>query len=156
MDYKYVSANTFENIGLHDCEIKDATMDSQVLEFRFDHIDILKDHPLNEFQIPKSTGQAKLVFENFKIINSFVYDKSNIKKQGSSIAVVRMVDFNEIVEGMSVLSVETEDADDNNFFCKITGDNNGFSEFWFTFERITICWNEFQKDAWFAHWNNKI
>jgi hypothetical protein len=95
------------------------------------------------------------VFENYEILNSFVYDNSNIKKQGSSIAIVRKAKFNEIAQGMSVLSVETEAIEDNNFFCKITGDNNRFSEFWFTFEKVKICWNEFQGDAWFAHWNNE-
>lgn len=156
MNYKYVSESTFDNVGLHDCEITGIHMDDKFLNLEFEHIDILKNHPLNEFGCSKATGKAKIIFEDFNILNSFVYDKSKIIKGGSPISIIRPIVFNKEMEGMDVIVVETEKDQENDVFCKILCDKNGLYEFWFSFKKVTICWNEFEGDAWFAHWNQEV
>lgn len=156
MDYKYISYDTFNNVGLHDCEIEDFIIEGNTLRLQFDHIDVLKEHPLNESNIPKSTGKAEIIFENFNIENSFMYDKSKIKGNNQGISVIRPAKFQDIIRGVAVLTINTQRYSDGTYFCKIMGDRNGFFEFWFSFEKSIVCWNKLKKDAWFAHWDKRI
>ncbi len=157
MEYKFISKNTFENITLHDCIIDSVSLGHKEISIIFEHIDVLKTHPLNTFSEPKYTGNAKLIFKDCIIIKSFYYDTShNIKQHHLLIprdAIIKNINFVDLATGMEILSVETEVTDDKFNIYKFMGIGTigDFAEFHLKFKDLYICWDEFKGDAWFAN-----
>ena len=155
MNFKYVSENTFKHITLHDCVIEEIIVSDNKIIFIFDHIDVLLSHPLNDFDNPKCTGKAELIFENYSELKSLNYETSYINGDKVIVTDEKVIgpsELNKIAKDMEVLDVQ-EEISGNIFELTFSGidEYRNFNVFKLKFEKLIVCWNEFRDDAWFVN-----
>jgi hypothetical protein len=158
MDYRYISENTLEDIYLHDCVIDCASISGNKFLLAFEHIEILPQHPLNFYNSAKNSDKALLIFQDYEVIQSILFDTSDIKKRhivAEKDANQIHLDIIDLAEGCEVLSVERIEEQNKYFTYKFNGMasskyRNDFCYFVIKFQKMSVCWNEFLDDSWFA------
>jgi hypothetical protein len=163
MDYKYISQNTLEYLSLHDCIIEAARIENGDLILDFEHIDVLSTHPLNPNGEAKYTGKASLMFKNFEVLKSFVYDTSNVHKNVIHVeedASKVCVDILNLAIDFEVLDLKKIDITETNYSYEFGGNcssefNSDFGVFILRFDSVLVCWNDLLEDAWFVGFNKK-
>ncbi|HPT90131.1 MAG TPA: hypothetical protein PK033_07160 [Acetivibrio sp.] len=159
MDYKFISENTLEYISLHDCVIDNVVISNTRLIFEFEHINVLPEHPLNNYTNAKYTNTAALIFENFEVIESILFDTSSIEKKHIVVeqdAVKRRLDIKDLATGFEVLQAEKKAGQEHWFVYEFYGIaphkyRSDFSMITLKFSKVKVCWNELIGDSWFAN-----
>lgn len=157
-DFKFVSENTLDMLSLHDCTIERSSFINGILKLEMDFINVLPEHPQNEYPVAKCTNEALLVFENVEIIESFVYGRRKVNHNSyvadKSLGVSYSIDV--LAMNFEILQVTFHEYENLLFTYTFFGDansiNHGFAEFTIRFSRCLVCWNEFSGDAWFVNW----
>ena len=160
MGYKFTSENTLEYIHLHDCVIDNVVISDTKIIFEFEHIDVLPEHPLNNYPNAKCTSTAALIFEDFEVIESILFDTSSIEKKHIIVeqdAVKRSLDIKDLAIGFEVLQAEQKPEQEHYFVYEVHGISphkyrSDFGMFTLKFSNVKVCWNEFVNDSWFVNW----
>ncbi|GKU25210.1 hypothetical protein [Clostridium folliculivorans] len=158
MFYKYISLNAFEHIALHDCVIDEGILLNDKVKLKFDNINVLFSHPLNYFNRSKRTGKAAIIFEKCTVQKSFASDGSNVNEKKvtnvSDDGIIMESEFNTLTKDMEILQVKIDTSIENMLQYKFIGLNYDGSgvQFVLKFEKLIICWNRFEEDAWPASW----
>jgi hypothetical protein len=154
-DFRFVSINTLDHVSLHDCIIKNVKFLEKQLIFSFDHIDVLPTHPLNPFEKPKYTDKAVVVFEDAIILESILFDTSNIRHLKAIVverdAKKKEMDIIDLAENFEVSKCTQNDSKSDylieGFSWKYQTE---FGQFLISCKQVKVYWNELLADAWFA------
>lgn len=161
MYYKYISSNTLEHISLHDCIIKNASIEGGNLALEFENIDVLNTHPLNPYDVAKCSRKASLIFENFEVIKALVYDTRDVTKRKINVeedANITNVEISELAIDFEVLHLTEIEVTDKHFIFEFGGlasfkFHSDFALFVLKFDCVLVCWNELLNDSWFVDFN---
>lgn len=155
---KFKSINTLSLISLHDCLIEEVLKTEQNLSILFDHIDVLSDHPLNDTGNAMYTGKARFTFVEFEILDSILYDTSNIKGKNRIIVEENAqrieLDISELLVEFEVLKNEEISNSDSYFIQRFDGSssskyNSDFGYWIIKYKKLIIEWEELINKAWF-------
>jgi len=162
MDYKFISENTLEYIHLHDCVISNVIISDAMLILEFRHIDVLPEHPLNYYYNAKCTSNAALIFEDFEVIESILFDTSGIKKKHIIVeqdADKISIDIKDPAMEFEVLLVEKKPEQEHYFIYEFHGIashkyKSEFGMFTLKFNNVKVCRNELVSNSWFVNWKS--
>jgi hypothetical protein len=154
-DFRFISTNTLDHVSLHDCIIETVNFVEKQLTFSFDHIDVLPSHPLNPFEKPKYTGKAAVVFEDAVVLESILFDTSDIRHLKAIIVETDAkrieMDIIGLAENFKV-SICTQNASDSGYF--IEGFpwkyQTEFGQIMISCKQVKVYWNKLLADTWFA------
>ncbi|WP_234340236.1 hypothetical protein [Gorillibacterium timonense] len=155
---KFTSENTLDHVSLHDCVIYAISFKNQSLSVLFEHIDVLSTHPRNNTGKAMYTGKAILKFIDFEILESFLYDTSEI--EGKKRIIVegevqkRVIDISELLIDFEVLKNEEVQTQDNYCIHRFDGStslkyNADFGYWIIKYKTLIIEWDELIDTAWF-------
>lgn len=163
-EFKFISENTLEYLVLHDCTIEHAAFDGSSLICEMDFIDVLPEHPLNNFLVAKCTGEAVLVFEDVVVLESIVFDTSNAKGVDLSKEAIKVtIPIIEAADKFLILESTCISSEENNYIYRFFGDVyphnkrkcTDFGNYNIQFSKVYVCWNELEDDSWFVNWPPK-
>jgi hypothetical protein len=158
MKKKYISENTLEFVSLHDCIVEDIKMDKENLVLTFEHIDVLSEHPLNDTGKSMYTGKAQIRFTYYQILESTLYDTSNIQGKNHIIvekdAKKKVIPISELLTEFEVLTTEEVESKEHYFIHRFDGITSlkyraDFGYFIIKYKKLFIEWNELIDTAWF-------
>ena len=155
---KFISENTLDLVSLHDCRIDSVLNEDKNLIAMLEHIDVLRDHPLNNTGKAMQTGRALIKFVGFAVQESIIYDTSMI--QGKTKIIVeedakkRVLPFRELLTDFEVLKVEKLASDNNLIKYRFDGTtsmdfNAEFGYIIIECKSIILEWNDLLGNAWF-------
>ncbi|GFZ33282.1 hypothetical protein CSC2_38080 [Clostridium zeae] len=152
MFYKYISLNAFEHIALHDCVIDEGIVLNDKVKLTFDSINVLFSHPLNYFNRSKRTGKAAIIFEKCTLLKYFLSEVSNVDEEKEM--NISEEEFNKLAKNMEIIRVRIDTSMENMLQYKFIGLNDDGDGILFVlkFEKLIICWNRFEGDAWPESW----
>jgi hypothetical protein len=99
-----------------------------------------------------------LIFEDFEVIESILFDTSGIEQKHIVVerdAFKRSIDIMDLSIGFTVLLVENKSNQEHCFVYEFHGTaphkyRNEFSKFTLRFSKVKVCWNELVDDSWFV------
>lgn len=143
---------------MHDCVIDSILNDTQSLSVFFEHIDVLSTHPRNSNGKAMYSGKAVLKFINFEILESVLYDTSEIKSKKRIVvkddAQEKVLDISELLVDFEVLKTEEIQTQDNIYIHRFDGStslkyNADFGYWIIKYKKLIIEWDELIDTAWF-------
>ncbi|WP_124113503.1 hypothetical protein [Paenibacillus xylanexedens] len=124
----------------------------------FEHIDVLSTHPRNSNGKAMYSGKAVLKFINFEILESVLYDTSEIKSKKRIVveddAQKKVLDISELLVDFEVLKTEKIQTQDNIYIHRFDGLTSlkykaDFGYWIITYKKLIIEWDELIDTAWF-------
>ncbi|WP_245595988.1 hypothetical protein [Paenibacillus taiwanensis] len=157
-EFSFKSENTLNFVSLHDCVIEEVSIEDKNLIVWLEHIDVLSVHPFNHTGFSMYTGKSKVRFIDYEIIESILYDTSQIKGMKHIIveeaAQKRVMLESELLLDFEILKNEELQAAEDYFVHRFDGSaslkyNADFGYCIIKYKKIIIEWNEFIDKAWF-------
>ena len=155
---KFISECTLDFVSLHDCIINSVLNEDKNLIMVLDHIDVLRDHPLNNTGKAMQTGKALIKFVDFAVQESIIYDtlmiqgkaKINVEEDAQK----EVLPFMELLTDFEVLQVEKLASDNNLIKYRFDGTtsldfNAEFGYIIIDCKSIFLEWNDSLGNAWF-------
>lgn len=124
----------------------------------FEHIDVLSTHPRNSNVKAMYSGRALLQFVDFEILESVLYDTSEIKSKKRILvendAQKKGVDISELLVDFEVLKTEEIQTQGNMYIHRFDGltsrkYNEDFGYWIIKYKTLIIEWDDLIDTAWF-------
>jgi hypothetical protein len=141
--WKFQTSNEyFDFLDFHDCCVRNVRLTDDSITIEFEFIYVLGDHPLNPYDVAKSTDVCELTFHGVTQSKAVLYVGENVEQPVSEVDLVKMevlkFDQNKASKGYIFELFGTDWR--THEFCGWKIHANGFS----------LCWNNFNDDAWYA------
>jgi hypothetical protein len=116
-NYKCISENTLDFLALHDCRIEHVSLSGDTLTLEMEFINVMPEHPLNEYPVAKCTNEAMLIFMNVQVMESFLLDFSEAKGPIITADDQKRVDYpiEDLAENFEILTFECVDQNNEGF-----------------------------------------
>lgn len=163
--YKFETTNEyFDFLDFHDCFVEKMVVEKETIIIDFEYIYISEQHPLNPFEVAKSTGPCRLIFNEVAFSKAFLYIDlnpvliSDWEEEKESEFEEKQVLFTDLVE-MEFLTFKEKRVKNDCFIFEIFGldfrTQKGFCGLRIHAKNFTLQWNELTDDAWYVGWDNQ-
>ncbi|MCA1061811.1 hypothetical protein LCL96_23250 [Rossellomorea aquimaris] len=147
MNWKYNTSNDYiEYLSFHDCLVESIKLEDETVLFGLEYVYISEEHPLNPYNVAKSTGRSRLLFNGVSLNKAINHldDGSNQQVFITDLGELEILRLDQIRMG-DYFSFDILCANRNTgTFCSIKIEAKNF----------TLEWNEYLNDAWFVGWKN--
>lgn len=153
---KYISTNIFSDFEFHDAYFKLERLEINALTISAKYLNIHKGTEQNSYDTDMEIDVAHIIFRNFKLISfepgrtwkqdergQFYTNEPQVIFEGKT-AEEKLL--NELQAGTTVYEFGT--LENGNHYFDGTGDEPWF-QVRFSFDSVTIGWDEFRKPAWY-------
>lgn len=151
---KYISENCFENIEWQSVYIEKAKVENHNLYLTFKGLVILKEHPLNPFDIERETNDVVLVFYDFEVLDSGYYDCSHVEKQFivyDKDCTYVAIPLLKLINDFTIVTEDINDKNESFFEQTFEGFPWNFGEdvwgyFKLRYKRMVMMWDSFYSE----------
>ncbi|GLX67535.1 hypothetical protein [Paenibacillus glycanilyticus] len=141
--WRFQTTNEYiDFLDFHDCIVSNIKITSGFITVQFEFINVSPEHPLNPFEVAKSTGVCELTFHGVTHCKAILFNEENVEQLVPAENLIEMevlkFDQNMVTLGCIFRIFGTEWRSQK--FCEWNIQAQGFS----------VCWNDFNEDAWYV------